>query len=99
MAHDPSRPASTLLRRSSQQQETTDSHASSPLDSAKDRRSRPGSLDLNENSPLLSPQRLQSEHGSEDRGTSTGQLDWSDGEEDKSKSTFYLIILTLSIGG
>lgn len=54
---------------------------------------------MNENSPLLSPQRFQTERGSEDRGISTGLLDWNDGEEEESKSTFYLIILTLGIGG
>ncbi len=101
MAHDPSpsRPASRLSRRSSRQQETADSHVSSPVASARDRRSPPGSLDLNESSPLLSPQRSQGEHESEDRGISSGLLDWNEGEEEESKSTFYLIILTLGIGG
>ena len=101
MAHDSStsRPVSRLSRESSRQEETTESRLPSPLSSAKDHRSRPGSLDLNENSPLLSPQRFQNERGSENRGTSTGLLDWNDGDEEKSKSTFYLIILTLGIGG
>lgn len=101
MAHDPlpSPPVSRLSRKSSRRQEPTEIHVSSPLGSAKDRKSRPGSLDLNEDSPLLSPQRFQTERGSEDRGISPGLLDWNDGEEEKSKSTFYLFILTLGIGG
>lgn len=101
MARNPSSspPVSRLSRKSSRQQETTEDYVSSPLGSAKDRRSTPGSLDLNEDSPLLSPQRFQNERGSEDRDISTGLLDWNDGEEDESKSTFYLIILTLGIGG
>ncbi|KAF6241742.1 hypothetical protein HO173_000454 [Letharia columbiana] len=100
MAQDPSasRPVSRLSKESSRQQGTTESHVSSPLSSAKDR-SRPGSLNLNESSPLLSPQRSQDERGPEDRGTSPGLLDWNEGEEEQSKSTFYLIILTLGIGG
>ena len=101
MAHDPSslRPVSRLSRTNSQQHERSESHASSPLASAKDRRSAPGSLDLNENSPLLSPQRFQNERGSDDPGISTGLLDWNDGDDEESKSTFYLVILTLGIGG
>ena len=101
MAHDPStsRPVSRLSRTNSQQQETTESRVSSPLDSTKDRTSPPGSLDLNEHSPLLSPQQSHREHGSEDGGTSRGLLDWNDGAEEESKSTFYLFILTLGIGG
>ncbi|KAF6223599.1 hypothetical protein HO133_000442 [Letharia lupina] len=100
MAQDPSasRPVSRLSKESSRQQGTTESHVSSPLSSAKDR-SRPGSLNLNESSPLLSPQRSQDERGPEDRGTSPALLDWNEGEEEQSKSTFYLIILTLGIGG
>ena len=101
MAHDPSssRPASKLSRKSSRQQETTESHVSSPLGFAKGRKSTPGSLDLDESSPLLSPQRYQGERESEDHDVSTGLLDWNEGEEEESKSTFYLIILTLGIGG
>ena len=102
MAHDPSsssRPVSRLSRKNSWQQETTESHVASPLGSAKDRKRTPESLDLNENSPLLSPQRLLGERGSEDRDVSAGLLEWNDGEEEESKSTFYLIILTLGIGG
>ena len=101
MAHDPSssRPVSRLSRKTSRQQESTENHVSSPLGSAKDRRSTPASLDLNEDSPLLSPQRFQDERGFEDHDISTGLLDWNDGEEERSKSTFYLIILTLGIGG
>jgi hypothetical protein len=55
-------------------------------------------LDLNESSPLLSP--LQSDRDIDDHDTPAGLLDWNDGEEEeKSKSVFYLFILTLSIGG
>lgn len=101
MARDSSssRPLSTLSRKSSRQQEIAGNYVSSPLGSANERRSTPGSLDLNENSPLLSPQRFQNERGSEDHDISTSLLDWNDGEEEESKSTFYLIILTLGIGG
>ena len=95
----PSPPVSRLSRKTSRRQETTESYVSVSPGSAKDRKSRPGSLDLNEDSPLLSPQRSQAEGGSEDRGVSTGLLDWKDGEEEESKSTFYLFILTLGIGG
>ena len=96
----PSPPVSRLSRKYSRRQERTESNVSSPLGSAEDRKSRPGSLDLNEDSPLLSPLRPQTERGSEDRGGSPGLLDWNDGEEEEeSKSTFYLFILTLGIGG
>ena len=98
MAHDPSssRPVSRLSRKTSRQQETTENHVSSPLGSVKGRRSPTASLDSNEDSPLLSPQTLQNERGSENHNISTGLLDL---EEEESKSTFYLIILTLGIGG
>ena len=101
MAHDPStpRPVPRRSSKSSRQQETIETHVSSPLGSTELRRSRPGSLDLNENSPLLSPQRLHGERGSEDRDAFPGLLECTDGEEEKSKSTLYLIILTLGIGG
>ena len=101
MAHDPStrRPVPRPSSKSSRQQETIETHVSSPLGSTEDRRSRPGSLDLNENSPLLSPQRFHGERGFEDRDAFPGLLECTDGEEEKSKSTFYLIVLTLGIGG
>ena len=101
MAYDPPspRPVSRLSRGSSRQQESTKSHVSSPTGSAEDRRSAPGSLDLNESSPLLSPQHIQDERESEDHGISPTSLEWNDGKEEESKSTFYLIILTLGIGG
>ena len=57
------------------------------------------SLDLNESSPLLSPVRDDDGRISEDHDALTGLLDWSDGQEEGSKSVFYLFILTLSIGG
>ena len=95
----PSPPVSRLSRKSPRWQERTESDVSSPSGSAKDPKSRPRSLDLNEDSPLLSPQRPQTDRGSEDNGGSPGTLDWNDGEEEESKSTFYLLILTLGIGG
>lgn len=95
----PSPTISRLPRKDSSRRGTTERHVSSPSGSVKDRESRPGSLDLNENSPLLSPERSQADRGSEDRDISTGLLDWNDGEEEESKSTFYLFILTLGIGG
>lgn len=78
-----------------------ESFQGSPLDSAKDHGSEEGSLDLNESSHLLSPQRVQDEILSGDHETLTEILDWNDGNDGKeeSKSTFYLFILTLGIGG
>ena len=60
---------------------------------------RAPSSDLNESSPLLSPVRDDDERISEDHDTLTELLDWSDGQDEESKSVFYLFILTLSIGG
>lgn len=57
------------------------------------------SLDLNERSPLLSPTHIENWRHSEDHDTPSGLLDYNDGEVEKSKSVFYLFILTLSIGG
>ena len=61
------------------------------------------SLDLlNENSPLLSPQQVEFQDGRTPPlpGTPSAMLDWSDDDDDeKSKSVWYLFLLTLSIGG
>ncbi|KAL8716037.1 MAG: hypothetical protein Q9225_006277 [Loekoesia sp. 1 TL-2023] len=55
---------------------------------------------LNENSPLLLPQRVDDDIGSTDSDTSVDELDFLDGEEqEESKSVWYLFVLTLSIGG
>lgn len=60
------------------------------------------SLDLlNESSPLLSPQQadLQDGHTLPLPSTPSGMLDWSEEDEEESKSVWYLFLLTLSIGG
>ena len=59
------------------------------------------SLDfLNEASPLLSPQRRDDDESPIASGTPADELDILDGEEQaKSKSHWYLFVLTLSIGG
>ena len=55
---------------------------------------------LNENSPLISPQRL---HDDESLfridGVPLGALNWTDGGAEESKSVWYLFVLALSIGG
>ena len=57
------------------------------------------SLDLNESSPLLEPVRVEGDRASHDHDTPTELLDWNDGDDERSKSAFYLFILTLGIGG
>ena len=61
------------------------------------------SLDvLNESSPLLPPQQVEFQDGRTPPlpGTPSAMLDWSDDEdEEKTKSVWYLFLLTLSIGG
>ena len=58
------------------------------------------SLDLNENSPLLSPTPFAGDGTYTDRDIPDRTLDYNDGDdEEKSKSVFYLFILTLGIGG
>lgn len=57
---------------------------------------------LNESSPLLSPQQVEFQDGRTPPlpGTPSAMLDWSDDEyEEKTKSVWYLFLLTLSIGG
>ena len=55
---------------------------------------------LCESSPLLSPVPSEHEHltGGGSRAPS-GLLDWNEGDEERSKSVWYLFLLTLSIGG
>lgn len=59
------------------------------------------SLDLlNEDSPLLLPQRPEDDRDSIVSDTSVDELGFLDGEEkEESKSAWYLFVLTLSIGG
>jgi len=66
-----------------------------PLD--EDYKHRNGSLEQNERSPLMSPANEVFGLGLDHVPTET--LDWTDGEDETSKSTFYLLMLTLSIGG
>lgn len=57
---------------------------------------------LNESSPLLSPEQdgFQSGHTPPLPGTPSGMLDWGEeDDEEDSKSVWYLFVLTLSIGG
>lgn len=76
-------------------QENADSYADPPLQSSKASRDV-----LNENSPLISPQRIEDDSSPLDSDTSVDELDYLDGEEqEKSKSVWYLFVLTLSIGG
>ena len=51
-----------------------------------------------QNSPLLTAQHLANDHGHPHDGAANGYLDWND-EREKSKSSFYLILLTISIAG
>jgi len=55
---------------------------------------------LNESSPLLSPEPSDNERLT-GGGSSppSGVLDWNEGDEEQSKSVWYLFLLTLSIGG
>ena len=101
MAHKTSstRLNSTPLRNDREEHQTYESF-SPPTSSGKGHKRGAESLDLNEDSPLLSPQRIQDGRGLEDHDTLTGLLDWNDGEgEEESKSLLYLFVLTLSIGG
>lgn len=55
---------------------------------------------LNEDSPLLSPQRREDDVASIGSGTPVDELEFLDDEEqEESKSVWYLFVLTLSIGG
>ena len=102
MAHDGPTPwpISRTSSFHSQEQESGQIYSRTPPGSAKGKRHEGGSLDSNESSPLLSPERPQGDRDIDDHDTPTELLDWNDGEEEeKSKSVFYLFILTLSIGG
>lgn len=95
-----SRPSTLRLSRRT----TTDSRVeaegahSRPISRQADEPKRSQSLESNERSPLLSPKRSEDSQGLQD-GTSVGSLQLEDEAEQKSKSVFYLILLTLSIAG
>lgn len=80
-------------------QDTIGDHPRSSLSSVRGHEHGGPSLDLNENSPLLSPIRSLGDDALDGHDTPTGLLDWSDGQEEQSRSVFYLFILTLGIGG
>ena len=69
--------------------------------SAKGARGRQSLEQLNESSPLLSPEQddFRAGHTPPLPGTPSGMLDWGDEDEEDSKSVWYLFLLTLSIGG
>ena len=69
--------------------------------SAKGARGRRSLEQLNESSPLLSPEQddFQSGHTPSLPGTPSGMLDWGEEDDEQSKSVWYLFVLTLSIGG
>ena len=101
MAYD--RPSSRPVSRSSSfespEQERGQIHTRASRGASKDKKGG-CSPNLNEDSPLLSPERPHSDRDIDDHETPSGLLDWADVEnEEKSKSVFYLFILTLSIGG
>lgn len=82
-------------------QENGDSYSDPPLPVNKAETRTKASLEiLNENSPLLSPQRIDDDGTLLDSDTSVDELDFLDGDEQQeSKSVWYLLVLTLSIGG
>ncbi|KAL8739342.1 MAG: hypothetical protein Q9181_000073 [Wetmoreana brouardii] len=78
-----------------------ENYSDSPLPFSKaDPRGKASLEVLNENSPLLTPQRIEDDEGTISSGTPVDELDYLDGEEQvESKSVWYLFVLTLSIGG
>ncbi|KAL8855168.1 MAG: hypothetical protein Q9221_000074 [Calogaya cf. arnoldii] len=71
-----------------------------PRYSKSDSRGKPSLDSLNEASPLLSPQKRKDDGSPIASGTPADELDYLDGEEQaKSKSHWYLFVLTLSLGG
>lgn len=91
--------SSLSSRLSRKEESTTEDYSRLSIGSAKDQARGASPLDLNESSPLLSPTRINDGRNFEDHDTPTELLDWSDGQEEDSKSVVYLFILTLSIGG
>ena len=82
-------------------QENEDVYPDSPRRFSKAETRGKASLDfLNENSPLLLPQRIEDDSSPIDSNTSVDELDFLDGEEqEESRSVWYLFVLTLCIGG
>lgn len=70
-----------------------------PGPTEEDFKHRDGSLDRNDRSPLMSP--IDEPYGRSPNlsRVPTTMLDLVDEEEEASKSTFYLVMLTLSIAG
>lgn len=105
MAHDgaTTEPRSFVSRDFVQYHESAGDYTRRALASAKNGSRRSQSLDLlNEQSPLLSPQRPADEDDTStiQPGTPGLALDWDDDdEEEETKSVWYLFLLTLSIGG
>lgn len=89
----------TSSSKHTRKQGTNGRYSPSSPGSTKDHEGEGHSLDLDEDSPLLSPVRSQGDRAFEGHDTPTELLDWSDGQQEQSKSVFYLFILTLSIGG
>ena len=87
--------------RSSHDRERDVSNPDSPSELYRTDQGGKNSLEvLNEDSPLLSPQRLDDDENVIRSGTPADLLDYTDeGKEQPSKSVLYLFLLTLSIGG
>lgn len=97
-----SEPRSSISTDFVQYHESAGNYTRRALASAKSGAQRSPSLDLlNENSPLLSPQRPIDDDDTStiQPGTPALALDWVDDDEEETKSVWYLFLLTLSIGG
>ncbi|KAL9000004.1 MAG: hypothetical protein Q9169_001249 [Polycauliona sp. 2 TL-2023] len=81
--------------------EREDQHSDTPPRYSKaDSRGKPSLDFVNEASPLLLPQTRDDDESPLASGTPADELDYLDGQEQaKSKSHWYLFVLTLSIGG
>ena len=102
--HFMARSRSNSLRLS--RQSTTDSRpveaegdGSPPISQDGDVQRRSESIESNERSPLLSPKGGEDSRSFLSNGTPAGSLQVEYEAEQKSKSVFYLILLTLSIAG
>ena len=95
----PSPIAPNPLDELSKEEEPAEEFTRSSVGSRKSQTRGAQSLDLNESSPFLEPVRVEGDRASQDHDTPTELLDWNDGQDEKSKSVFYLFILTLGIGG
>ena len=95
-------PRSSVARDFVHYHESAGDYTRRALASAKSGTRRSQSLDLlNENSPLLSPQRLADDDDTSTLhpGTPRLALDCIGNDEEETKSVWYLFLLTLSIGG